>query len=234
MSPKVSLVCPVYKEDKNIVAALNQITKKVHVAYEVLIVYDFAADPTVPVVKKYLQHTRNRRIRLIKNDMGTGRGVLNAIKTGFARSRGQAVVVVMADLSDDISQIDTMSQLIDQGYDIVCASRYMSGGKKIGGPWLKTWLSRLAGLSLKFVFGVPTTDATNAYKMYRRQVLDTITLESTGGFEYSLEIILKAFKHGFSITEIPTVWRDRVAGQSNFKIWKWLPSYLKQYLLILK
>ncbi len=230
----VSIICPVYKEDKNIVKVLKAIDSKVTASHEILLIYDFKEDPTVSVVQQYLRQNKTSHIHLVKNSLGSGRGVLNAIKTGFKQAKGKAIVVMMADLSDDVSQVNKMYQLIDSGYDIVCASRYAKGGKKIGGPWLKTLMSKVAGLSLRLVFGLPTTDATNAYKMYRKQVLESITIESTGGFEYSLEIVLKAFKKGYRITEIPTTWRDRVAGKSNFKIWKWLPSYLKQYFLILK
>lgn len=230
----VSIVCPVFKEDKNIAQVLATINSKVTVPHEILLIYDFPEDPTIPVVNKFIKSKNTKNIKLVKNSIGDGRGVLNAIKTGFVVARGQAIVVMMADLSDDVSQVDKMYLLIKQGYDIVCASRWAKGGRKIGGPLLKTILSRVAGLSLHYLFGVPTTDATNAYKMYRKSVLDNIAIKSTGGFEYSLEITLKAFKRGFKITEIPTVWKDRVAGASNFRLWQWLPSYLKQYRLIFK
>lgn len=230
----ISIVCPVYKEDKNISRVLSTINSQVTTPHEILLIYDFPEDPTVPAAKKFISQQKATNIRLIKNSIDTSRGVLNAIKTGFKVARGQAIVVMMADLSDDVSQVDEMYKLIKAGYDVVCASRWAKGGQKIGGPLMKTLLSRLAGLSLHYLFGVPTTDATNAYKMYRKRVLDRITIESTGGFEYSLEITLKAFKQGYKITEIPTVWKDRIAGTSNFKLFQWLPSYLKQYFLILK
>src|SRR5581483_11621966 len=114
---------------------------------------------------------------------------------------------------------------------IVCASRFMKGGKKIGGPFIKTILARSASLSLHYFFKIPTYDATNAYKMYRKTLFDDIHLESTQGFEYSLEIVLKAFKKGYKIAEIPTVWKDREAGKSNFKLMKWLPEYIHWYTL---
>lgn len=208
--------------------------QKVKTPFELILVYDFEEDPTVPVVKKYIEKNKTSNIFLVRNKTGSGRGVINAIKTGFKYARGKAIVVLMADLSDDISQIDEMFGLIEKGNDIVCASRYSKGGKKIGGPILKTILSRVAGLSLHYLFGVPTLDATNAFKMYAKKVIETIQIESTGGFEYSLEIVLKAFKKGFKITEIPTVWKDREAGKSNFKLWKWLPKYIKTYLKIIR
>jgi dolichol-phosphate mannosyltransferase len=229
---KLSIVIPVYHEEKNIEKVIKQITAKVKTSNEIIIVYDTKEDPTYPVARKLLPTYKNTK--LIQNSLGTKRGVMNAIKTGFQNAKGEAVVIVMADLSDDITIIDKMYRLIEQGNDIVCASRYMPGGKKVGGPFFKTMLSKAAGLSLYHVFNVPTRDATNAYKMYNTAIFKSITIESTGGFEYSLEIILKAFKQGYKITEIPTTWRDREAGKSNFKLAEWLPNYIRTYFLIFK
>src|SRR5206468_12820561 len=98
-----------------------------------------------------------------------------------------------------------------------------------GGPKLKSFLSRAAGLSLHFVGGLPTRDPTNNFKLYSRTLLDQVQIESTGGFELALELTVKAHLLGLSIAELPTVWTDRVAGQSNFKLMKWLPRYLRWY-----
>jgi hypothetical protein len=123
-----------------------------------------------------------------------------------------------------------MVELIhNEGYDIVCASRYMKGGRQVGGPAFKKFLSRMAGISLHWLSGLPTHDATNAFRAYRRSVLLETPIESTGGFEYSLEITAKAYVRGRRITEVPSTWRDRSAGQSRFKLRAWLPLYLKWY-----
>lgn len=229
----ISIIIPVYHEEKNIIRVLQYIESSVNTSHEIIIVYDSSDDSTIPVVKQFIQNNKNERIFLVRNNKDTKKGVMNAIKTGFANAKGEAIVVVMADLADDISQIDTMYDLIKKGNDIVCASRFMKGGKKIGGPFLKTFLSRVACLTLYYFFKVPTHDATNAFKMYRTAILKDIRIESTGGFEYSLEIILKAWKKGYKIAEIPTVWKDREEGKSNFKILSWLPKYLMWYLTAL-
>jgi hypothetical protein len=141
----------------------------------------------------------------------------------------------MADLSDDLAVVPRMVDLIREGgHDIVCASRYMKGGRQIGGPWLKRTLSRLAGLSLFWLGGLPVHDATNAFRAYRRSVLESIPIESTGGFEYSLEITAKAHAKGARITEVPSTWRDRTAGESRFALRAWLPKYLKWYFFALR
>ncbi len=230
---KLSIVTPVYHEEKNILSVIAEIERKVKTKFEMLVVYDDKQDPTYPVVKDFLSKNPKSPVKLVKTSFGEGRGVMNAIKTGFKESSGEAVVVVMGDLSDDISKIDPMYRLIEKGFDVVCGSRYMKGGKQIGGPIIKSLLSRTAGLSLHYIFRIPTRDSTNAFKMYRKKVLDTIEIESTGGFEYSLELVLKAHRLGFKITEIPTTWTNRVEGKSNFKLLKWLPKYAKWYFTAL-
>ncbi len=225
---KLSIIVPVFHEEKNIIQVIKRINHDVDTSHEILIIYDSVLDPTYIVLKDYLQKNP-KSIRLLQSDQGSKKGVMNAIKTGFVHAKGNACVVLMADLSDDITQIDTMYHLFEKGWDIVCASRYMKGGKKIGGPFIKTFLSRIAGLTLHYLFRIPTMDSTNAFKLYNRKIFDVITLESTGGFEYSLEIILKAHKKGYKITEIPTVWKDREEGTSNFKMLAWLPQYAKWY-----
>jgi dolichol-phosphate mannosyltransferase len=140
------------------------------------------------------------------------------------------LLVVMADLSDDLAQVDRMMKLYEDGYHVVAGSRYMKGGKMIGGPWFKQMLSRLAGTSLYWLRRLPTHDATNAFKMYDRSMLQSFVIESRGGFELNLELTVKAFLAGYRITEVPSVWRDRTAGQSRFRLWKWLPLYLRWYV----
>jgi len=140
----------------------------------------------------------------------------------------------MADLSDDYGVVDSMCGLIAEGYDIVCGSRYMKGGKQIGGPFLKRTLSRCAGLSLHYLFGVPTRDVTNNFKLYDKALLDELVIESQGGFEVAMEITVKAFTKGYPICEVPAVWLDRRAGKTRFRLWKWLPHYLKWYFYAMR
>jgi glycosyltransferase involved in cell wall biosynthesis len=222
----VDLLMPVYNEGPNIARALEEIDRLVPLPKRVLVVYDFEGDSTLPVLREL--SPRYPWAIPVRNELG--RGVLNAIRAGIAASRADVVVVTMADLSDDIAVVPRMVELIrGAGYDIVCASRYMKGGRQVGGPWLKGLLSRLAGVSLYLLGGLPVHDATNAFRAYRRDVLASIPIESTGGFEYSLEITAKAHAQGRRITEVPSTWRDRTAGQSRFRLRAWLPLYLKWY-----
>lgn len=228
---ELDFIMPVYNEGPNIARALEEIHRAVTLPKRVLIVYDFEADNTLPVVRELAPTYPD--VELVRNTLG--KGVLNAIRAGIAQATADVVIVTMADLSDDLSVVPSMVRLIrDEGYDIVCASRYMKGGKQIGGPWLKKQLSRLAGTSLYWLGGLPVHDATNAFRAYRREVLQSVPIESTGGFEYSLEITAKAHAAGKRITEVPSTWRDRSAGESRFQLRAWLPKYLKWYFYALR
>ena len=106
---------------------------------------------------------------------------------------------------------------------------------KLGpGPILKGLLSRAAGMSLHYIAGVPTHDITNSFKMYKRQLLETTNIESDAGFVLGMEIVIKSFLAGKRITELPCTWMGRVAGKSRFRMWKWLPKYLRWYVYALK
>jgi glycosyltransferase involved in cell wall biosynthesis len=224
---KLTIIIPVYNEAKNIRKAISEIESKIKTPHQILIIYDFDQDNTISEVKK-LQR-RNKNLKLIKNNIETKRGVLNAIKTGFAKVEEGAIVVTMADLSDDPATINQMFRKINEGFDIVCGSRYVRGGGKKGGPFLKSLLSYLAGLTTPLLLGIPVHDLTNAFKMYRKEVLKAIKIESAGGFELSEEILIKAYFKGFKITEVSTIWYDRTIGQSRFRIKEWLLKYIYWY-----
>ncbi|WP_406694874.1 glycosyltransferase [Singulisphaera sp. Ch08] len=222
----VDFVMPVYNEGGNIERALREIQEKVSLANRVLVVYDFDEDNTLPVLRSLAEEFPN--VQAIRNTLG--RGVLHAIRAGIAATTAEVVVVTMADLSDDVAIVPRMVEMIRRdGYDIVCASRYMKGGRQQGGPFLKGLMSRVAGLSLHWLAGFPTHDATNAFRAYRRSVLVETPIESQGGFAYSLEITAKAYAKGRKVGELPSVWRDRSAGESRFRLRAWLPHYLKWY-----
>ncbi len=191
-----------------------------------LVVYDLDEDPTVEVVRAGAATWP--KARLIKNSMG--RGVLGALKTGFAEAQTEYAVVFMADLSDDPQVINTMLTTADRGFDVVSASRYMAGGTKEGGPWLKSLLSKTAGRSLHLLTRIPTHDATNAFRLYRTSFLRQVQIESTGGFEVTMELTIKAYLSDRPLAEVPASWQDRTAGVSKFNFRQWLPYYIRWYL----
>ena len=224
-APVLSVVMPVFKEGEAVEPVLRSLTSGVTTPHEILVVYDFDEDPTVPVIERL--GTELPAVRGLRNDLG--RGVLNAMKAGIAASSGAYVLVSMADGSDEPQVVDPMVGLARDGADVVSASRYMRGGHQVGGPFFKRLMSRTAGLTLHWFAGVPTHDPTNNFKLYSRRFLDTVTIESTAGFELALELTVKATLAGRRVAEVPTTWRDRTAGQSNFKLRKWLPHYLHWY-----
>src|ERR1700744_5325471 len=228
MDRPLTIVIPVYNEGANFPGLWAEMTAHLNFPFTALVSYDFAGDNTRPVAQKIIEEGEIR-LKLVKNPYG--RGVVGAIRTGFDAAPPGPVLVVMADLSDDLGQVRRMLELYRQGSHIVVGSRYMKGGRLIGGPWFKQLLSRLSGLTLCWFRGIPTHDATNAFKIYDRNMLSTIRIESKGGFELSLEITVKAFLAGYTITETPSTWRDRTAGTSRFKLWQWLPHYLEWYFM---
>jgi glycosyltransferase involved in cell wall biosynthesis len=230
VNPELSIVIPVYNEPDNIGPTLRRIAGEVRTPHEVLIVYDFEADTTVPVVREL--HAEMPSVRLHRNELG--RGVLNAMRAGIVASSGQFVLITMADGSDEMTRVDEMVALARSGADMVAGSRYMRGGGQVGGPILKRVLSRMAGMSLHWFAGVPIHDSTNNFKLYRRDFLDSVEIESTGGFELALELTAKAVRDGRQLAEVPTTWRDRTSGESRFDLRAWLPKYLRWYIYALR
>jgi glycosyltransferase involved in cell wall biosynthesis len=220
-------VVPVYNEGPNITPTLAALRESVQVRpLEILVVYDFDEDSTVPVVEEL--QDRMPEVRLYRNELG--RGVLNAIKSGFGAASAPHVLVTMADRSDDPADIDSMLELARGGSDVVAGSRYMAGGRQVGGPFVKRTLSRAAGLSLHYLAGIPIHDPTNNFKLYSRNLLQAVTIESQAGFELALELTVKAHLMRMPIAEVPTTWRDRTAGESRFQMRKWIPHYLRWYV----
>ena len=224
-SPELAIVLPVYNEGEAVEPVLRNLSRGVKTPHEIVVVYDFDEDTTAPVVRRLAAEIPN--LRGLRNDIG--RGVLNAMKAGIAGTSAPYVLISMADGSDEPQIVDSMVELAKRGADVVAASRYMRGGRQIGGPPLKRLMSRTAGLTLHWFARVPTHDATNNFKLYSRRFLESTTIESKAGFELALELTVKATLAKRRVAEVPTTWRDRTAGQSNFKLRKWLPHYLHWY-----
>lgn len=227
----LDIVVPVYNEEKGILRLLDEIQREIHTPKRVLVVYDFEGDTTLPVLKVH-QGSYSFGIVLVKNQLGSG--ALKAIVTGMRCATAGMVLVMMADSSDRLDVVDKMCAYMAQGYDLVCGSRYMKGGRQQGAPFIKSLFSRVAGVSLHLLTGIPTHDCTNSFKLYRRSMLEQIKVESTGGFEIGLEITVKAYVGGYRITEVPSEWYEREDGESNFHMWKWLPHYLHWYFYCIR
>ncbi|MBM4102107.1 MAG: glycosyltransferase family 2 protein [Phycisphaerae bacterium] len=223
---RVSIVIPVYNEGDAVAAVLQRIRESVTLPFEVLVVHDTPEDTTVPIVNGFSAH--DPRIRAVLNTFG--RGPANAIRFGMHAATAPVVVVTMADGCDDTTQIDDLTRLVERGVVVACASRYARGGQQVGGPFLKGFISRTAGLTLHVFARVGTRDATNSFKAYSRRFLEDVGVESNQGFEIGIELVAKARRRRLAVAEIPTIWLDRTFGVSNFKLLAWLPRYMKWYV----
>ncbi|GAB3384950.1 glycosyltransferase family 2 protein [Humibacter soli] len=223
--PRVSIVIPAYNEGTAIIPGLERIVEAVTLDYELLVVVDTPTDTTVEAVDAF--HTDHPQVSIAINDYG--RGPANAIRYGIDHASAKTTVVTMADGCDDPRQIDDLVRLVERGVVVAAASRYMAGGQQVGGPRLKSFLSRTAGKSLHFWCGIGTRDATNSFKAYNSEFVREVGIDSRDGFEIGLELTAKAKRLRRPVAEIPTIWLDRTFGESNFQLGKWIPKYLRWY-----
>jgi dolichol-phosphate mannosyltransferase len=216
---------PAYNEDEQITEVLDRLFESVKLPCEVLVVVDSQQDTTVPVVTEYAK--KEPRIRCLVNTYGPGPA--NAIRYGIDTAAAPVTVVTMADGCDDARQIDDLTRLVERGVAVAVASRYMAGGQQVGGPYLKGMLSKTAGRSLRLLAHIGTRDATNSFKAYSTSFVREVGIDSRDGFEIGIELTAKAKRLRKPVAEIPTIWLDRQAGVSNFKVAKWIPKYLHWY-----
>jgi len=222
----IDIVLPAYHEQENIQKVITDINKYVKTPHIITVVIQEKRDRTLEIVKELQKSVKNITIVFTQN----GRGMLKALKKGFTSTKNPIITIMMADLSDNPKDIDKMVHKINDGFDLVCGARYIRNGKRIGGPKVKGFLSYIACMSLNKLIGLPTNDATNAFKCFRRSLLEQITIESKEGYEFPLEITVKAFKKGLKITDVPTIWKEREKGESKFHLVRDIPLYLRWYL----
>lgn len=225
MTPNVSVVIPAYNEGADVVSVLNRVGSAVTLPCEIVVVVDTPDDSTIPFVEQVA--ATDGRIRVIVNTYG--RGPANAIRFGIDQAMAPVVVVTMADGCDDPHQIDVLTRLVDRGVVVAAASRYARSGQQVGGPFLKGFISRMAGLTLFYFARVGTRDATNSFKAYSKAFIEKVGIESDQGFEIGIELVSKARRYRQPVAEIPTIWLDRAFGTSNFKLVAWLPRYIRWY-----
>ncbi|MCM8795349.1 MAG: glycosyltransferase [Candidatus Omnitrophica bacterium] len=222
---KLAIVIPAHNEEDNIKDIIKKVEETVDIPFELVVIDDHSQDNTNRIVRDLSKEYKN--LYLVENKHK--KGFANALKTGFSNVTADIVIPIMADSCDDLSTIRKMWDKINLGYDVVCGSRYIKGGRRIGGSKIKGFFSWFGGWSLHFLLGIPTHDIANAFKMYRKRVIESIDIRACG-FEISMEIPLKAYYLGFKITEVPTVWMERKKGKSSFRIFRLLPNYIKLYM----
>ncbi len=222
---KLNLIIPVHNEECFIEKVLADLDSKLRIKHTITVIDDCSSDHSLDIIKKFANRHPNTVV--FSNDIH--RGFAYCLKKGFKSTPDNYLVVpVMADCCDEIGLIEKMYYQIDQGYDIVCGSRYISGGQRIGGPFFKKWGGMIGSFLLYKIKKIPCTDLSNSFKMYQKEIFDSINIESES-FEISMEVILKAYFKGYRITELPTIWKERADDKSKFNLWKDSLIYLKWF-----
>jgi glycosyltransferase involved in cell wall biosynthesis len=222
---RASIIIPALNEGELIELFLERLEESVAIPVEVLVVVDTLDDSTLDGVSRY--KASRHEVRGVVSEFS--KGPASAIRFGISVSAAEIVVITMADGSDDPRVIDDLIRLIERGCDVAAASRYMAGGQQIGGPRFKKLLSKNASRALWFLLGVGTHDSTNSFKAYSKKFINDVGIESDKGFEMGLELVAKAHRNRRMIAEVPTIWIDRMIGESNFQLRKWLPQYLRWF-----
>jgi dolichol-phosphate mannosyltransferase len=223
MNRTLTVVVPIYEESESIEKMIRAVETSLLAPHRVVLVYDREDDSTLPVIRRLMPEFPN--LVLMRNCRGNGVGVVNAIRTGFYETHSDYVCLVTGDCTDQPDAIGPMFSLALTGYDLVSGARYSKGGRKEGGPWVQTQLSRWGNLTFRKLTGLPIGDPTYSFKLYSRRLLDSIDIEGHGGWAISFEISIKAHLAGFAMAEVGTVWLDRQLGESKFHLVGWLPAY---------
>jgi GT2 family glycosyltransferase len=226
MAAALDIVIPVYNEGPNILATLGALSRGLKTPARVLICYDMPDDNTLPAVRDNPQAYGKLPVEFVRNQ---SRGAHAAVMAGMAASTAPLILVYPADDDFNAGILDSMVALAHEGRDIVCASRFMPGGTMQGCPWLKSVLVRSGAFTLHHLARLPTHDPTSGFRLFSRRVVDRIAVESTEGFCYSIELLVKAHRLGWRIGEVPALWFERKHGASRFKVLRWLPAYLRWY-----
>ncbi len=221
----LEIIIPAYNEGENILKLMKLFNLNVKTRFKVLICYDLENDNLFNYQDQFKDF--NFEIELIKNP---SKGPLTAIKQGFLKGNSDAVIVYPADDFLNYNLLDSMFKKYTEGNEIVVASRFMEGGSMKNCPFLKSLIVRSASFTLYMLSSIPVRDASNGFRLFSRKLLREVNIESKVGFAYSLELLVKCHRFKYNIAEVPALWEERSEGESKFKIFKWLPQYLKWYI----
>jgi len=221
----VSVVIPAHNEAGSIeptIHSVSQALEKEGISYEILVINDHSTDRTEERLHEILAH--NPKLVYRNNYYPKGFGF--AVRCGLENFRGDAVVIVMADCSDEPKNIVDYYHKLEEGWDCVFGSRFIKGAKIVDYPIHKLIMNRLANGFIQMLFGLEYNDTTNAFKMYRREVIEGISPLLSHHFNLTVEMPLKAIVRGYSYTTIPITWKNRTSGMSKLKIKEMGSRYL--------
>jgi dolichol-phosphate mannosyltransferase len=221
----LSVVIPARDEEGCIASTVEHLHVELrlqNVPHEIVVVDDGSTDATWKVLESL--KARVTSLRPVRNPPPHGFG--RAVTCGFDHMNGDAVVVMMADESDDCRDVVRYWKKLNEGYDCVFGSRFMRGGGVIDYPKMKLLLNRLANYFVKVLFRTSLNDTTNAFKAYRKNVIDGCRPLIAPHFNITIEIPLKAIVRGYSWTTIPITWRNRRTGTPKLKIKEMGSRYL--------
>lgn len=235
----LSVVIPARDEEGCICSTVEHLHLELrlqNVPHEIVVVDDGSTDRTWTLLSEL-----KAKVPELAPVQNTGlHGFGRAIIHGLNQMKGDAAVVMMADESDDCRDVVRYWKLLNEGYDCVFGSRFLRGGGVIDYPRIKLVLNRLANFFVKTMFGIRLNDTTNAFKAYRREVIDGCRPLISAHFNLTVELPLKAIIRGFSWTVIPITWRNRRTGEAKLKIkemgsrylficlYLWLEKYLSR------
>ena len=214
---KLSVVIPVCNEkgyiEKTVLELIDTFRREC-INFEILVVNDHSTDSTKSIVQRLADI--HPEIDFVDNLYSKGFGL--AVRTGLESFAGDAVVIVMADASDDPKDIVRFFRKLGEGHDCVFGSRFMKGGRTYDYPGFKLIVNRFANFFIKIVFGIGYNDITNAFKMYRRETIDGLKPFLSHHFNLTVELPLKAITRGYSYAVLPNSWTNRKTGESKFKL----------------
>ena len=226
MKYDLDIIVPVFREEGNISKTIEEIFKIQEINFRILVVYDFDEDPTIQVIKNNFDKSQ---IICLKNKY---QGLNGAIKTGFENIQSKATLLYPADDHENFNLIAKMFYKFCEGYDIVCASRFIDGGSYEGAPLIKRLIVKFVSFTLTNFTELPTKDATNGFRLFSRSIVEKFPIESKKGFTFSIELLAKAYRYNYKITELAEKWPVRTSGESKFSYYT-IPFYFKWYLYIL-
>ena len=222
---KLSVVIPAHDEAGSIgvtVSAVADTLADSDIDYEVIVVDDASTDGTFDVAAALA--AANPRVRCLRSHYPPGFGL--AVRAGLEAYTGDAVAIVMADLSDSPADLVDYFRALEQGYDCAFGSRFMAGSEVSGYPWGKLALNRIVNFGIRVIFRHGYSDTTNAFKAYRREVIDAVQPLLSNQFNLTVELPLKSVVRGYSYAVMPISWRNRTAGESKLRLKEMGSRYL--------